>query len=69
MWTRDSMGNTILHMCVMNNLRTMYDVLINCMEDLERELQNLEWWHLKKRLTLKDDDNLKNYDGHTVRPP
>jgi hypothetical protein len=26
----------------------------------------LEWWHIKKRLTVDDDDNLKNYEGYTV---
>ena len=47
---RDSMGNTMLHMCVLNNLQAMYDILMSCMADLERELQYLEWWHVKKRL-------------------
>jgi len=28
----------------------MYDILVSCMGDLERELQYLEWWHVKKRL-------------------
>ena len=50
LWTRDSMGNTMLHMCVLNNMQAMYDILVSCMGDLERELQYLEWWHVKKRL-------------------
>jgi hypothetical protein len=66
LWKRDSLGNTILHMCVSHNMQTMYDILMSCMLDLERELQNSEWWHIKPRLSLEDDDNLKNYDGHTV---
>ena len=66
LWTRDSMGNTVLHMCVLNNLQMMYDILMGCMEDLERELRHLEWWHIKTRLSLEDDDNLKNFDGYTV---
>ena len=66
LWTRDSMGNTVLHMCVLNNLQQMYDILVSCMEDLQRELQNSQWWHSKKRLSLDNDDNLKNYDGYTV---
>ena len=53
-------------MCVLHNMRAMYDILISCMEDLEKELKNSEWWHIKSRLSLEDDDNLKNYDGYTV---
>ena len=66
LWKRDSLGNTILHMCVLHNMRAMYDILISCMEDLEKELKNSEWWHIKSRLSLEDDDNFKNYDGYTV---
>ena len=66
LWSRDSIGNTVLHMCVKNNLQKMFDILISCMEDLEQELQYLEWWHRKKRFTIENDDYLKNFDGHTV---
>jgi ankyrin repeat protein len=66
LWKRDSLGNTIFHMCISHNMKAMYDILMTCTEDLERELQNSEWWHIKPRLSLEDDDNLKNYDGYTV---
>jgi hypothetical protein len=66
LWKRDSLGNTILHMCVTHNMQTMFDILMNCLWDLEKELQNTEWWHIKPRRSIADDDNLKNHDGHTV---
>ena len=66
LWKRDSLGNTILHMCVTHNMQTMVDILMSCLGDLEKELQNTEWWHIKPRRSIADDDNLKNHDGHTV---
>ncbi len=65
LWEKDTKGNSVLHLCVIKNLAVMYDFLEFCMNELEKSLKLLEWWHREPRLTVSDDDCMKNYHYNT----
>jgi hypothetical protein len=65
LWQKDSRGNSVLHLCVLNMLCGMYDFLEFAMRELEKDLKSLEWWHHEHRLTISDDDCLKNFQYYT----
>jgi hypothetical protein len=65
LWQKDSRDNSVLHLCVLKSLTSMYDFLLFSMTELEKSLKSLEWWHHEPRLTVSDDDCLKNYKYNT----
>jgi hypothetical protein len=65
LWQKDSRGNSVLHLCVLKSLTIMYDFLEFSMKALEQSLRRLEWWHLEPRLSIADDDCLKNFHYFT----